>query len=210
MAKVRIVALSDTHARHREVTVPRGDILVHCGDFMNSGEDFREIIDFNFWLREQPVSVAIVGPGNHDLLFEKQPYFAQSFLSNAIYLRDSGVTSHGLTFWGCPYVPEFMGWGFMAPRGAPLKRHWDLVPPQLDVLVSHGPPHGYLDMYQGKHVGCEAQRDAIKTRKIRYNLFGHIHTGHGTARLGKTLLYNVAILDVRGRPRNPTVIDVTV
>ena len=33
----RIVALSDTYNQHEKVEVPDGDILVHCGDFTNTG-----------------------------------------------------------------------------------------------------------------------------------------------------------------------------
>jgi hypothetical protein len=30
---VRIVVISDTHKEHDRLTIPPGDILVHCGDF---------------------------------------------------------------------------------------------------------------------------------------------------------------------------------
>jgi len=33
----RIVAISDTHNQHDEIELPEGDILVHCGDFTNTG-----------------------------------------------------------------------------------------------------------------------------------------------------------------------------
>jgi Icc-related predicted phosphoesterase len=209
MAKVRIVALGDTHGRHREVDVPEGDILVHTGDFMASGEDFREIIDFNFWLSEQRVETSIVIAGNHDLLLQKQRYFARSFLSNAIYLENSGYHTRGIRFWGSPYTPEFMGWAFMAERGEAIDRYWKMIPSSTDVLVTHGPPFGYLDVYESRHVGCEMLANELKRRNISVNIFGHIHPGFGQARLGETRLYNVAIPDENKEPTHPvTVIDI--
>ena len=32
------MCISDTHGLHRGVAVPRGDILIHCGDITNTGE----------------------------------------------------------------------------------------------------------------------------------------------------------------------------
>ena len=33
---VRVVVLSDTHGQHRNVSVPDGDLLIHCGDWTKS------------------------------------------------------------------------------------------------------------------------------------------------------------------------------
>ena len=30
---VRVVVISDTHTSHRQLVLPDGDILIHCGDF---------------------------------------------------------------------------------------------------------------------------------------------------------------------------------
>ena len=34
---------------------------------------------------------------------------------------------------------------FNLDRGHPLKEKWDLIPDQLDLLITHGPPFGILD-----------------------------------------------------------------
>jgi hypothetical protein len=34
----RIVCISDTHGKHREICLPPGDVLIHGGDFTKSGE----------------------------------------------------------------------------------------------------------------------------------------------------------------------------
>ena len=46
----------------------------------------------------------------------------------------------GLRFWGSPVTPRFCSWAFNADRGAPIRRYWDAIAPDVDVLVTHGPP----------------------------------------------------------------------
>lgn len=73
-ARVRICHLSDTHGMHREIEdtfgpLPGADILIHTGDFTNSGR-LVEYEDFNGWLgelRERGLYKAIVViAGNHE------------------------------------------------------------------------------------------------------------------------------------------------
>ena len=57
---VRFVILSDTHECHRLLSVPRGDVLVHAGDFLMMNALFgreasvQKIEDFNDWLGTGP------------------------------------------------------------------------------------------------------------------------------------------------------------
>lgn len=45
---MRLVLISDTHGLHEKVDrLPAGDVLVHAGDFMNSGYDVQDIVSFN-------------------------------------------------------------------------------------------------------------------------------------------------------------------
>jgi len=34
---MRYVVISDTHNLHQKLTIPSGDVLIHCGDFTNKG-----------------------------------------------------------------------------------------------------------------------------------------------------------------------------
>lgn len=130
---MRIVFLSDTHGLHNRVEgPPDGEVLVHAGDFMNSGCDPEDIWSFNRWLGEQPFKHRIVCAGNHDRYFETAPQQARNLLTNAIYLENSGVTIDNIRFWGSPYTPEFLDWAFMYPRGSGVP-YWDLIPYDLDV-----------------------------------------------------------------------------
>ena len=56
---LRLVCVSDTHGRHRNVNVPPGDILIHAGDFTHFGKE-KDVVDFNEWLGEQDFKHRIV------------------------------------------------------------------------------------------------------------------------------------------------------
>ena len=136
---MRLVLTSDTHGRHFEIKkLPDGDVLVHAGDFMNSGLYPEEILSFNYWLAEQPIEHRVVCGGNHDRLFQLSGVLARELLSGATYLENTGVTINGVSFWASPYTPEFCNWAFMYRGGADAKRYWDQITTGLDVLISMG------------------------------------------------------------------------
>src|ERR1035441_6948509 len=165
---MRIVVVSDTHGLHNGIEdLPAGDVLVHAGDFMNSGYDPRDVLSFNRWLGEQPFKHRVVCAGNHDRYFQNSPHDAHFLLPNATYLENTGVTIDNVTFWGSPYTPEFLNWAFMYPRGSAAKQYWDQIPYNLDVLITHGPPFGILDQVapDGAHLGCEELLKAVQEKR---------------------------------------------
>ena len=115
---MRLVVISDTHGLHDRIeSLPDGDVLVHAGDFMNSGYDSQDIRSFNRWLGEQSFESRIVIGGNHDRYLQNAPEQARSILTNAIYLENTGVMIGDVSFWGSPYTPEFLNWAFMGGPG---------------------------------------------------------------------------------------------
>jgi Icc-related predicted phosphoesterase len=191
---MRLVIISDTHSR-TPLEVPDGDVLVHCGDFTMKGT-VKEITRFDDWLRAAPHKYKIVVAGNHDLAFEDAPTLAQRLLTTSIYLQDASVEVEGIRFWGAPWTPWFFDWAFNLPRGRALAAKWALIPEKVDVVITHGPPHGILDANpEGEHVGDEALRKAIERVKPRVHAFGHIHHSHGTRKIGQTLFVNASICD---------------
>ena len=48
---MKIVAISDSHGMHRRVSIPKADVLIHCGDVTGHGE-WREVEGFIEWLKE--------------------------------------------------------------------------------------------------------------------------------------------------------------
>lgn len=203
---MRMIVISDTHGLHDRIEgLPDGDVLVHAGDFMNSGYDPTDISSFNRWLAEQSFESRIVIGGNHDRFFQNSPKDARSLLTNAIYLENSGVTINGVSFWGSPYTPEFLNWAFMYPRGAAARKYWDQIPEGLHVLITHGPPFGILDqvMPGGEHLGCAELLKGVEKKKPKVHFFGHIHGGAGTFDNGATRFINAAYLNERYKPLEP-------
>ena len=102
--------------------------------------------------------------------------------------------------WGSPWQPEFYNWAFNLPRqGAELKAVWNMIPSDVDILVTHGPPNGHLDYvdYAKQNVGCELLRDRIDLIKPKIHVFGHIHSSYGYKFDGTTHFFNAAVLDER-------------
>jgi Icc-related predicted phosphoesterase len=202
---MRIVVVSDTHGLHNGIEdLPAGDVLVHAGDFMNSGYDPKDVLSFNRWLGEQPFKHRVVCAGNHDRYFQNSPHEARFFLTNATYLENTGVTIDNVTFWGSPYTPEFLNWAFMYTRGSGAK-YWDQIPDGLDVLITHGPPFGILDQVtpDGEHLGCAELLESVEQKRPRVHLFGHIHGGAGIFESDVTRFVNAAYLNEQYKPLKP-------
>lgn len=206
---MRIVCISDTHSMHDRLEVPEGDILIHAGDCLGNGS-LEQLQVFNEWLGTFPHRHKVLIAGNHDWCFEKTPEQAQALVTNAVYLQDSGVTLDGLRFWGSPWTPEFMNWAFNLPRGQPLADKWALIPGDTDVLITHGPPAGILDLVPNAlgdiSVGCADLWEAVQERAIRLHVFGHIHEQHGLVERGDRLYVNASTCNERFRPDNPAIV----
>lgn len=203
---MRLVVISDTHGLHNGIQeLPDGDVLIHAGDFMNSGYDPADIQSFNRWLGEQPFKHRVVCGGNHDRYFQNSPQQARALLTNANYLEDDGITIDSVSFWGSPYTPEFLNWAFMYARGLEARQHWNQIPSNLDVLITHGPLFGILDqvMPGSTHLGCEELLKAVEEKKPKVHLFGHIHGGAGTFDNGITRFVNAAYLNEQYKPLKP-------
>ena len=226
--KLRIVAISDTHEQHEQIVLPEGDLLICAGDISFNGRP-PAITAFNRWFAAQPHRFKILIAGNHDFLFEQNNTMARRLLAEEIiYLEDSGcaldvaraVRRRGgspandsrvndsrvieptslLKFWGSPITPWFFNWAFNRHRGEPIRRHWDKVPGDTDILITHGPPAGILDRNcAGEHTGCEDLRLAVERIKPRLHVFGHIHEAYGVEERGGTLFVNACQLDERYR-----------
>jgi Icc-related predicted phosphoesterase len=176
---MRIVCVSDTHARHHLTEVPDGDVLVHAGDITRRGK-LEDVEAFDRWLGTLPHRHKVVICGNHDFCFQERPAEARARITNAIYLEDSGCEIDGVTFYGSPWQPYFGGWAFNLPRGDELARVWAKIPVGVDVLITHGPPAGVLDRNRtGELCGCRDLFERVFEVRPRLHVFGHIHESSG-------------------------------
>jgi Icc-related predicted phosphoesterase len=180
--------------------IPDGDVFVHAGDMGRAGDE-EELAEVAAWIRSLPHEHKVVVPGNHDFLFEQEPAKARALFEGLTVLVDEEVTVAGRRFFGSPWTPEFHSWAFMLPRGRALEEKWAAIPAGLDVLVTHGPPHGILDDAAGYRyastfddndarvphpAGCEALLARVREAAPRVHLFGHIHNNRGVVERGPT------------------------
>lgn len=206
---MRLVAISDTHQRHSEISLPPGDVLIHAGDWTHRGRP-NECLTFLKWFASQEHAHKILICGNHELT-DSPAKMAQE-IGDIHYLENSSVTINGVKFYGSPQTPEFFNWAYMTKSDEERKQVWSKIPLDTGVLITHGPPRDILDLCGSGNVGdpvlARYVADAVRPQA---HIFGHIHEGRGSAEIDGVRYYNVSSLC--GRYRDiypPTVIEVNV
>ncbi len=214
---MKIVCLSDTHNCNEQISVPDGDILIHSGDATIRGTE-SEVEEFLTWFSKLPHKHKIFVAGNHDWLYENNNRFARLLTANfnIKYLQDSSTEIEGLKIYGSPWQPRFFDWAFNLMRGAELAEKWKLIPNDIDILITHGPPNGILDEVQRKYfvenTGCEELRKRVEEiaafGKLKLHVFGHIHCGYGIREEFRVKFVNASNCDESYEPTQmPIVIE---
>lgn len=178
---MRIVLVSDTHMAHDALTIPRCDLVVHAGDFSRRGRP-EELERFVRWMADVPATAKVFVAGNHDHVCERDPALVRSLAARhgLVYLEDETTEVLGLRVHGSPVTPAFRSMAFNRVRGEVIARTWERIPAGVDLLVTHGPPHGLGDRtFTGFRAGCEALRDRLRRVPPRLHVFGHIHEARG-------------------------------
>lgn len=89
---------------------------------------------------------------------------------------------------------------------------WNLIPSNIDVLITHTPPLGYGDLVcSGVRAGCVELLSTVQNRvKPKYHVFGHVHEGYGISSDGKIIFINASTCDLNYLPNNPAIVfDIT-
>lgn len=136
----------------------------------------------------------------------------RQYLTNCTYLQDESIELYGLKIFGTPWQPEFCKWAFNVPRGNLCLDKWNLIPSNIDVLITHTPPLGYGDLVcSGVRAGCVELLTTVQNRvKPKYHVFGHIHEGYGISSDGKIIYINASTCDLNYLPNNPAIVfDIT-
>lgn len=210
---LKVVCISDTHNQLGAMNIPDGDVLVHAGDFSMMGRE-SEVTKFFEEFSELPHKHKIFIAGNHDFMPYDDPGGFRALVPlDVIYLEDQGVTIEGVKFWGTPWVQNLPRWAFNIDNVNERANRWKMIPDDTDVLISHGPPHGILDLIatprpgEDPHVGCAALGYEVLERiKPKFNVFGHIHEDYGTRKIGDTQFINASLLNERYQVQNKPVI----
>jgi hypothetical protein len=176
--------ISDTHNRHRGLEIPADvSAVFHCGDESHLGSPLRnqpECRAFFEWYTSLPIEHKFFVPGNHSTAFGQGLVTPDEYPS-VRFLVHAGCEWEGLKIFGTPYTPLFFNWAYMKPRPE-LDAVWQTIPDDTDILLSHGPPKGILDVTRDWrtrapiHVGSRSlTRHVLERIQPKLHAFGHIH-----------------------------------
>ena len=77
-----------------------------------------------------------------------------------------------------------------------IKKHWDLIPTDTDILITHGPPYDIFDLtIHSKNAGCEDLLEKVQAIKPNIHVFGHIHEDYGVKDVDGITFINASVLD---------------
>ena len=198
--KKKITFISDTHTKHRHLTndLPGGDILIHCGDISSRGYK-NEIENFLGWFDNiKGYEYKIFIAGNHDFGFQDNPKECFELLKNypsITYLEDNSIIIDGIKIYGSPWQPRFHNWAFNVNRGWDIAQKWEKIPMDTDILITHGPLLGILDITNiSERVGCEDLYKKVMEIKPKVHAFGHIHSSYGMKEVDGMTFINASSL----------------
>lgn len=200
-----IDCISDLHGYKPDLE--GGDLLIIAGDH-TSRDTLKEYEEFIEWLNTLPYRCKVVIGGNHDMLLEDGEVEIGDEEKGVYYLCDSGTEFEGLKIWGSPYTRRFSGqnpscMAFALHSEFQLKDHFDLIPSDTDILITHTPPHKVLDLCSNGRVGSDMLRQAIDRVRPKLCVFGHIHEDGGkTLNINGINIANCSYVDQRYRPIN--------
>ncbi len=214
---MKAVLISDTHEQHDRVILPDGDLLIHCGDWTYRGVSDR-MQEFWEWFSSQRQTYKVAIAGNHDLGLDASESVRNYNLdmiksytrnTNVFYLEDSGCVIEDVNIWGSPISPRFYDWAFNRDRGSDIMHHWNKIPLDTDVLLTHGPRAFVLDNIPGdsRIVGCEDLGRAIDNLSgLTLHVSGHIHQGYGTKIVNGVRYVNASTCNGNYQPINPPIV----
>lgn len=192
---MQLTLISDTHGIHSDLKLPPGETLIHAGDISEYGSE-EEIMDFVRWFGSQAYKHKIFIAGNHDTWLEESSLtkFRKLLPKDVHYLQEDSISIEGINFFGSPYTLYYMGMAFNA-RTARIIKHWNKIPKNTTVLITHGPPLGIMS----GDFGSETLMEQVNIIKPKLHVFGHAHGYHGVQQEQKTFFANAALL----KPKDP-------
>lgn len=211
---IKVCGISDMHG-NLDFKIKECDILCICGDIVpltvqKYHEGTFKWIKKTFipWCNEQPCEKIFLIGGNHDLMFEVHPDETRDVFKDTkiTYLMDESAEytkgEKTIKIYGTPWCHQFFDWAFMTDDEH-LTDIYKNIPEDVDILLTHDCSYGSCDVLLQKtawnnaeHVGCKPLAEAVKHKKPKIQLSGHLHSGrHSFEWFGNTQCTNVSLLD---------------
>ncbi|RGP64829.1 ser thr phosphatase family [Fusarium sporotrichioides] len=185
------------------------DVAIHCGDLTETSK-LHEFDSSIRLLKDINASLKLVIPGNHDFTLDTPTFkraiaeipppdlklvekeygrFGEAkslmkscthegivYLTEGVHHFDLDNGAH-LAVYASPYTPSDDCWGFQFD---PWIGHEREINDQVDVIMTHGPPKGILDInFRGEHIGCPELFKLVAQAKPLMHCFGHAHRSWG-------------------------------
>jgi Icc-related predicted phosphoesterase len=103
-------------------------------------------------------------------------------------LENESIKIDGINFYGTPEL-VCEGWAF-SHNEHQLINYYELIPKETQVLITHTPPIGILDLNKGSY---SLSKRIQELPNLRYHIFGHIHEEWGKEKIGKIEYINCSI-----------------
>lgn len=224
---MNICCVSDLHGHL--IDIPDCELLLIAGDIlplsiqrdMKASEswintNFRKWIDK---IKDRNIEILSIW-GNHDFIGET---IDDNNYTHDFFLHDSAVERNGLKIYGTPYQSYFGGWAFNL-HDDELRKKYDLISTDTDILLVHNPPYGILDVVESvyggvekvEHCGSKVLLDRLyQLKNPKLICFGHIHEAYGVylhkfikKPLHEAYYVNASICDAQYKPTNqPILVD---
>ena len=229
MEKIKTIFISDTHTKHKRLTLDSGDLLIFSGDCMSSGFSEMELLDFISWLNTltQNYKYIVVLSGNHDRYMQAFPkevienlfYQNNGYEKGIRYIQDELIeldfeNKGKLKIYGTPYQPYFYNWAWNISDSDKLYNIYNNIPENIDLLVTHCPSYGILDKSHVKSLRNPTGEEPLGSKELqlrlsemtnppKYHCFGHIHGDGGKfQKIDKTTYINASVCDEMYNPIN--------
>ncbi|KAI0437573.1 ser/Thr protein phosphatase family protein [Xylaria telfairii] len=191
--KTRFLVISDTHTSSFEIkSGVKADVVIHCGDLTDGSklDEYRRTLQL---LRDFDAPLKLVIAGNHDFTLDTptfrrmldeaseplDPDLVQKVYGNYGQARGLFDKAHDIHFLDEGTHSFSLPSGTFSNRYHPESQHQFTIGKDVDVVITHGPPHGIMDMTHSQRAGCPQLFRAIARARPRLHCFGHIHEGWG-------------------------------
>lgn len=145
--------------------------------------------------------------------FEEAKALAVEQCPRVNFIDEGLLEIEGLKIWYSAITPFFHNWAYNRFRGPDIRKHWSKIPENTDILITHGPPYGILDVVSdGSRQGCQDLLDRVKELKnLKGHFFGHLHENSGILEQDGITFVNAAICNDAYKPVfNAKVLELTI
>ena len=171
---------SDTHCRHKYLKPPKADLAIFCGDEANHFDPIQNEIEarpFFEWYSKVDIQHKLYIPGNHSTAVEAGLIETDDY--GILNINNAIIDLYGYRIYGNATTPRYGKSGAYMMKRNRTSLVWDNIP-DCDILVTHGPPQGILDLTTNLEgdlvqVGDKSLYNRVVEMQPKMHCFGHIH-----------------------------------